>query len=423
MNIFYFSYFSPPLLNVGANRSRRFSEYLAHSGHNVVVFREGRSHRFAHINQATKTETDTMVDSIAVASWDIDWCWKWPTIIHKQCYRLRHWRSPERDGDIAKRYWLMDLHWGWIVPTLKAAMKKSRTMKPDVIVVSCPPFSSALIGMYLSQWLKVPLVLDFRDAWSHASYFVDNKAFNNEKRILEQADALVVTSTADHDAYQRLYPDKLIRYVPNSYDYILDHVSDNHDVLTIGYSGTWDGFRRSAKGIFSQLAQCDFPIRFINIGDIQPEMMSLIHEHQLDDVVKMIASQPKAQLDEILAQCDVLFIQKGMPDEGKTDTHLATKAIDYVASGKPILAELPEGETLSFLRKYATQLFEVSVNQPQQYYQQLHELYRLWKENQLQVISPSSEFYSCYSCEKLAHDFTQVLEDVTAYKFAERIKT
>ncbi len=302
-------------------------------------------------------------------------------------------------------------------------MKKSRTVKPDVIVVSCPPFSSALIGMYLSQWLKVPLVLDFRDAWSQASYFVDNKAFNNEKRISEQADALVVTSTADHDAYQRLYPDKLIRYVPNSYDYILDHVSNNHDVLTIGYSGTWDGFRRSAKGIFSQLAQCDFPIRFINIGDIQPEMMSLIHEHQLDDVVKMIASQPKAQLNEILAQCDVLFIQKGMPDEGKTDTHLATKAIDYVASGKPILAELPEGETLSFLRKYATQLFEVSVNQPQQYYQQLHELYRLWKENQLQVISPSSEFYSCYSCEKLAHDFTQVLEDVTAYKFAERIKT
>ncbi|WP_305812626.1 hypothetical protein [Photobacterium leiognathi] len=194
-------------------------------------------------------------------------------------------------------------------------------------------------------------------------------------------------------------------------------------LLTIIDSRTWDGFRRSAKGIFSQLAQCDFPIRFINIGDIQPEMMSLIHEHQLDDVVKMIASQPIIQLNEILAQCDVLFIQKGMPDEGKTDTHLATKAIDYVASGKPILAELPEGETLSFLRKYATQLFEVSVNQPQQYHQQLHELYRLWKENKLQVISPSSEFYSCYSCEKLAHDFTQLLEDVTAYKFAESIKT
>lgn len=421
MNIFYFSYFSPPLLNVGANRSRRFCQYLAEHDHHVVMFREGRAHRFAHIDHDNNTVP--LVDSLAVASWNIDWCWKWPTIIHKQCYRLRHWCSPERDGDIAKRYWLIDLHWGWIIPTLKMAWKKSRIVKPDVIVVSCPPFSSALIGVYLSQWLKIPLVLDFRDAWSQASYFVDSNALNWERRVLQQADALVVTSTADHDAYQRLYPDKLIRYVPNSYDYILDHVSDNHDVLTIGYSGTWDGFRRSATGIFSQLAQCDFPIRFINVGDIQSEMMSLIHDYQLDDVVKMIASQPKAKLNEILAQCDVLFIQKGMADQGKTDTHLATKAIDYVASGKPILAELPEGETLSFLRKYATQLFEVSVSQPLQYQQQLQSLYRQWQQNKLLVMKPSSEFYACYSSEKLAYDFTQVLKDVTTYKFAESIKT
>ncbi|MGD6739146.1 glycosyltransferase [Photobacterium leiognathi subsp. mandapamensis] len=421
MNIFYFSYFSPPLLNVGANRSRRFSEALTHSGHRVVVFREARHHRFVNIND--KVNTEVIGESVPVASWNIDWCWKWPTIIHKQCYRLRHWQSPERDGDIAKCYWLIDMHWGWIFPSLYKAWLKSQSIKPDVIVVSCPPFSSALIGMLLSKWLNVPLVLDFRDAWSQASYFNDASRKKCEQKMMSQADALLVTSKADFHAYQYLYPHKRIYYIPNSYDKTLDHVSDNHTVLTLGYSGTWDGFRRSAKGLFQQLGLCDFPIRFINIGDAQDEMMKLISEYKLADKVEMIGSQPKEKLHDILSQCDVLFIQKGKPDKGKSDTHLATKAIDYVASGKPILAELPDGETLNFLRRHAPQLYEVSIDEPVIYLQQLRRLQQLFERKHLTVNKPSSDFYNQYGREKLSSDFIQVLTDVTTSRFTERAKT
>ncbi|PSV38615.1 glycosyltransferase [Photobacterium sp. GB-210] len=421
MNIFYFSYFSPPLLNVGANRSRRFSESLTRLGHRVVVFREARDHRFANVDNKNKIEL--FADIVPVSSWNIDWCWKWPTIIHKQCYRLRHWRSPERDGDIAKKYWLIDMHWGWIFPALYKAWQKSKSIKPDVIVVSCPPFSSALIGRLLSKWLNVPLVLDFRDAWSQASYFSDENDVKSEQKIMQQASALIVTSMADYHTYQSLYPQHSVRYIPNSYDQILDHVSDNHKVLTLGYSGTWDGFRRSAKGLFKQLAQCDFPIRLINVGDVQDEMMQLIREYKLTDKVVMIGAQPKEKLHDILSQCDVLFIQKGKPDKGKADTHLATKAIDYVASGKPILAELPDGETSDFLRRHATQLYEVSIEEPAIYLDQLRHLYQLFERNKLSVKKPSSDFYYQYGCEKLASDFIQVLTDVTTSSFTERVKT
>ncbi|KJG15700.1 glycosyltransferase [Photobacterium angustum] len=421
MNIFYFSYFSPPLLNVGANRSRRFSEALTGLGHRVEVFRESRDHRFANVDNKNKIEL--LADIVPVSSWNIDWSWKWPTIIHKQCYRLRHWRSPERDGDIAKNYWLIDLHWGWILPALYKAWHKSKVIKPDVIVVSCPPFSSALIGMLLSKWLNVPLVLDFRDGWSQASYFSDESYVKWEQKIMSQASALMVTSIADYHTYQSLYPQHCVRYIPNSYDQVLDHVSDNHNVLTLGYCGTWDGFRRSAKGLLKQLALCDLPIRLINIGDVQDEMMQLIRDYKLTDKVEMIGAQPKETLHDILSQCDVLFIQKGKPDKGKTDTHLATKAIDYVASGKPILAELPEGETLEFLRRHATQLYEVSIDEPFIYSQKLKQLHQLFEFSQLSIKTPSSDFYYQYGREKLTSDFIQVLTDVTTSRFTERVKT
>ncbi|EAS66597.1 glycosyltransferase [Photobacterium angustum] len=421
MNIFYFSYFSPPLLNVGANRSRRFSEALTGLGHRVEVFRESRDHRFANVDNKNKIEL--LADIVPVSSWNIDWSWKWPTIIHKQCYRLRHWRSPERDGDIAKKYWLIDLHWGWILPALYKAWQKSKVIKPDVIVVSCPPFSSALIGMLLSKWLNVPLVLDFRDGWSQASYFSDESYVKWEQKIMSQASALMVTSIADYHTYQSLYPQHCVRYIPNSYDQVLDHVSDNHNVLTLGYCGTWDGFRRSAKGLLKQLALCDLPIRLINIGDVQDEMMQLIRDYKLTDKVEMIGAQPKETLHDILSQCDVLFIQKGKPDKGKPDTHLATKAIDYVASGKPILAELPDGETLEFLRRHATQLYEVSIDEPFIYSQKLKQLHQLFELNQLITKTPSSDFYYQYGREKLTSDFIQVLTDVTTSRFTERVKT
>lgn len=411
MRVMYLSYFSPPHLNVAANRSRRFAQYLARAGCDVQLIREQCSSRFVQQASSACWQHEALISSQAVASWNIEWSWRWPTIFHKMGYHLWLGGVPVQDGEIAKHYWLVDLHWGWIVPSLWQCCQQIIAHRPDVILVSCPPFSSSIVGYYLSRWFDLPLVLDFRDGWSRASYFSEGKTSQWEKRVLRQAARLIVTSQSDWLAYQRLVGEEKVAWIPNSYDFIIDHVSERNTVFTIGYSGTWDGFRRSAKGILSQLAKVPFAFRFINVGDCQSEFCHWVENFGLKDSVVMTGLVEKSQVQDILSQCNALFIQKGAPDNGKTDTHLATKAIDYVASGRPILAELPEGETLSFLRHYAGQLYEVNDEYTQEYQQQLTVMHQQWQRDPKRSYRPSEEFYRAFDAQRLSSRLYRVLNE------------
>ncbi len=124
------------------------------------------------------------------------------------------------------------------------------------------------------------------------------------------------------------------------------------------------------------------------------------------------------QAQELLRQCDALFIHKGPPDRGKSDTHLATQAIDYVASGRLILAELPEGETVSFLRRFAGQLYEVNAKYTGEYQQQLSALYHRWQQQPEQRYFPSSEFYQAFDPQNLACRLYQLLNEVRFHALA-----
>lgn len=386
MKILYLSYFSPPHWHASANRSWRFAQNLARAGCEIQLVREQVPLRHMKREKQACWQHDTLIANQAVASWRIEWLWR-------------------REQDMC---------WGWVIPSLLQCCRQIITNRPDVIMVSCPPFSSAMVGYYLSRWFDLPLVLDFRDGWSRASYFAKGSISRWEKCALRQATKLVVTSQSDWIAYQRLAGKDKVVWIPHSYDFTLDHASERHASFTLGYCGTWDSFRRSAKGILSQLAKVSFPVRFINIGHYQPGFCRLVDDYGLTESVVMTGPVDKEQVRGALSQCDALFIQNGPPDRGKKDTHLAAKAIDYVASGRPILAELPEGETLSFLRRYAGQLYEVSTGDPATYQQQLHAMYQQWQQHPQQVYRSSDEFYQAFDARVLAGRLYRILDEARA---------
>ncbi|MGR5264389.1 glycosyltransferase [Photobacterium damselae] len=415
MKILYISYFSPPLLNVGAHRTRRFASHLTTFNHKVTVIAEKRRNRFTQQSKDALSAPNTLLID-AVKSWNIDWIWKYPTIVHKGLYRLFGRTLPEQDNKIAKRYWFIDMQWGWIIPTLWHCYHLIKQYKPDVILVTCPPFSSSVVGYSLSKFFSIPLVLDFRDGWTHASYFVEYDYQHWESRVLAQASALVVTSKADLHSYQSKYPKVAVSYIPNSFDWPLDITSnrsssccDSKRVFTIGYSGTWDGFRRSAKQILTHLSQASFDFRFINIGDDHPEFLSLVNELKIEDKVRNLGLLNKDKMLKYLADCDALFIQKGLPDLDLEDTHLATKAIDYVASRRMIIAELPKGETKQFLLQYGGNVVMVDADN---YPQQLESAYQDWHSNPNKRYEPKGDFWQQYDPILLSRQLEKVCYDV-----------
>ncbi|MCW8328385.1 hypothetical protein MD588_06145 [Photobacterium sp. SDRW27] len=426
MHVLYLSYFSPFHLHAASNRSQRFAQYLSQAGCHVDLLCEPRNSQWPQQPYFSSWQPDTAITHQMVASWDIDWLWRWPALCQTT---LRHMNLGQNMGarlfpsqisseesDIAKMFLLVDKHWGWVIPSLWQCCQHIMANRPDVILVSCPPFSSSLIGYFLSRWFGLPLVLDFRDAWSRASYFSEGRISPWEKRVLRQAAKLIVTSQSDWLAYQRLIGQGKVAWIPNSYDYIPEPVFRHSEVFTLGYSGSWSGFRCSAEGIFSQLTNVPFTFRFINIGEHVPVFDGWVKQYGLKHVVKTIGQLEKKQAQSLLCQCDALFIQKGSPDRGKTDTHLATKAIDYVACGRPILAELPEGETLEFLRQYAGRLYEVGTDSPGEYYQQLTTMHWDWQQQPERQYRPSTEFFEAFDATALGERLYQELTEIAGFK-------
>lgn len=59
-----------------------------------------------------------------------------------------------------------DLNTDWFLPAVREGNRRIRKRRPDVILVSGPPWTPFLVARYLSLRHRIPLVLDYRDPWT-----------------------------------------------------------------------------------------------------------------------------------------------------------------------------------------------------------------------------------------------------------------
>lgn len=83
----------------------------------------------------------------------------------------------------------------------------------DLVYVSCPPFPHALAAASFTSRRKIPLVVDFRDAWSLDPYqegsgfkrFLYRHLFPSmEKHLVSKTDLLILNTRSALQAYQAL---------------------------------------------------------------------------------------------------------------------------------------------------------------------------------------------------------------------------
>ena len=61
---------------------------------------------------------------------------------------------------------------GWVVPGLRAALRRHRTNPIDVAIVSLPPASSGSIGWLLRRLGGVPYLVEYRDPWTVGAFWL-----------------------------------------------------------------------------------------------------------------------------------------------------------------------------------------------------------------------------------------------------------
>ena len=238
MNILFVAFEFPPLSRGGVHRPLAFVEYLPQSGINpVVITLDKASYPDVYdtygYDELLGKEVRERVALIPVKSTS-----RAPTTRLSQflsIYFTIH-------GNETK-YWRKGF-----MEAIESAIKK---YSPRAIFATIPPFSVLPLVTEAAKKYKLPLILDFRDAWSqwrtvpYGTILHYWRTLQLEGKYLREANAVITTSKQTLQDFEKLHSgiaQGKFYYVPNGYNGLLKPwkpVQADKSEFVIGYVGSF----------------------------------------------------------------------------------------------------------------------------------------------------------------------------------------
>jgi glycosyltransferase involved in cell wall biosynthesis len=290
--------------------------------------------------------------------------------------------------------------------------------RPDIIVISCPPFSLALT-LFLAK--KTPCIIDYRDQWT-GSYlgkytlkFEEHLACKIERQIVNKSSAIVTVTKKTGDYLKKKYPGNKnkIHLIRNGYDelaFTKTYKRNEINKFTLTYMGSFsdiiqpypifEGF----KEFFISNPELQENIVFKYIG---PSMIEKLKEKAKNAGLKNLITTGylphKEALYELTAS-DLLILIGG--SEKEDSWLIPGKLYQYLRTGLPIIAITKNNEIKDLIgssglicnadpKSFADSILKVIQN-PQ-----------LFKGN---------TNYSDYSWEKLGENYSELLKNILLLK-------
>lgn len=242
----------------------------------------------------------------------------------------------------------------WVGPSVRFLSKYIAENGIDTIITTGPPHSLHLIGRRLREKLGVKWFADFRDPWTTIGYQKDLKlsAFSEtihkklERKVLRQADRIIVTSKATKTDFARI-TNKPIDVITNGFDSEAFVPMPLDTKFSLAHIGSLLS-ERNPVFLWQVLAELvnevpgfseHFELKLI--GTLSPEVLESIHLYQLDAFVKNPGYVPHSQAVAQQRSSQVLLLIE--INSLHTKSIIPGKLFEYMASGRPILAIGPNG--------------------------------------------------------------------------------
>ncbi|NOZ34231.1 MAG: glycosyltransferase family 4 protein [Chlorobi bacterium] len=294
-------------------------------------------------------------------------------------------------------------HKNWEKHFFEAAEKALKKYSPKVILVTAPPFGIVELAVKLSKQTGIPLIIDMRDSLSmwvsqpYGSFFHYKLTLKKEKHWFKYAKKVIAVTNQmvnDWKSVHKNIPDSRYKVIPNGFDVNLSfnklQIIPNPNKLIIGYVGSFyynpesrnmmytpwykkrlhrklqyvprkeDWLYRSPYFFFKTLS-CLFKKNpdyknkiYIKFVGAKPAWFDkMVEEFSLTENIFHLGFISQDKSVEFQKQCDMLLITSAKVEEGK-DYCIAGKTFDYIASKKPILGFVTEGEQKDFIEKSGT---------------------------------------------------------------------
>ena len=276
--------------------------------------------------------------------------------------------------------------YGWalrLIPSIPLLVKKQGI---DVIYVSCPPFPGAVIGAISGILCRVPVVLDFRDAWSLDPYqegsrlkrLVYRAVFPSiEAVVFKLTTRIIVNTPSMLREYRKLYPKQFSKffYLPNGYDQRdfvargnnVDFGGKGFQVMHLVYTGRFGVGGRNPSNLLKALrivADAGLPIKLTIVGDQPRYIVEKIERYGLEGIISLVPQvSHETALDIVDASDTVLLYQE---ESEKPVQAIAGKTFEYIASRKPILCICPPGDNRDVVMSYTAYASYANGNNPKE---------------------------------------------------------
>lgn len=242
----------------------------------------------------------------------------------------------------------------WLSSYADYVLRHLRDM-PDVIYSRSAPFSAAMLARRIKLKTGLPWLMHLSDPWSGSPYrkltnsqaLVDRK---QEAACFKDADMITLTTEGQADYYRMRYPERAeqISVTPNMMPTIqsLPSTTRQPGPLRLVYTGALYGDRNPTPLLNAlqrlhneareeaNLIQVDF------YGNMPPEMAERVLKTPHCFVHGPV---PFAVVSEKQAKADLLVTIEPDGDHRLFLDFMPSKNLDYLASGKPILAITPKG--------------------------------------------------------------------------------
>jgi glycosyltransferase involved in cell wall biosynthesis len=241
-----------------------------------------------------------------------------------------------------------------VKPSVNYLKKYIQENNIDTIVTSGPPHSLHLIGLELKKDLDIKWLADFRDPWTTIGYhkalklssFAEKKHKALEKKVLNSADTIIVTSKTTKTEFQAI-TSKPIEVITNGYDIETIEKQTLDKKFTLAHIGSFLSERNpimlweSLKELINenQDFKNDFQLKLI--GAISQEVLDTISEFKLQDYVLNLGYLSHQEAIEHQRKSQVLLLIE--INSEATKSIIPGKLFEYMVSERPIIAIGPKG--------------------------------------------------------------------------------
>ena len=285
-------------------------------------------------------------------------------------------QSKPRWFEFADRYLLIpDRQIGWSVFALWPTFYLILTGGISAVYSSSPPASSHLLGLVISTLARKPWIMDLRDPWTYDS--LNPTAMKGARLVLERwlekacfrfSDAIILNTPAATNAYVALYPSYANKMTTITNGFDAQEFADaestirndvkNEQVILLSHVGELSR-RYDETSIPIMLLEVITELKEKNIiaegtshfqfiGCSDNGFSESIVKYGLANVVEIKGqvSHAEAVQQMLLSDCLLIF------DPQRAPNTVPGKLYEYIGTGNPILAVLPDGAARDLLTAF-----------------------------------------------------------------------